>query len=64
MQFDLIRALGVIVQDVPGLNTPASYIAALGLVVVRRELSPEAREHCADYLLSEVTRERTLSLSE
>lgn len=54
MEFDLFRRMGVIVQDVPDLCTPASYIAEINLVVVRAGLSHEAREHCASYLLSEV----------
>ena len=55
MEFGLIRALGVLVQDVEGLCEPASYIRPLNLVVVRSGMSHEARERCAEYLLSEVT---------
>jgi hypothetical protein len=54
VEFDLLRRMGVVVQDVPGLCTPASYIAEINLVVVRSGMSHEAREHCAAWLLSEV----------
>jgi hypothetical protein len=55
MEFDLCRRLGIIVQDVEGLSTSASYIAELNLIVVRAGLSHEDRECCASYLLSELT---------
>jgi hypothetical protein len=64
MEFDLCRRLGVIVQDVEGLSTPASYIADLNLIVVRSGMSHEAREYCASWLLSEVTPARMPSRSE
>jgi hypothetical protein len=55
MEFDTLRRLGVLVQDVEGLSTPASYIADLNLIVVRSGMSHEAREYCASWLLSELT---------
>ena len=64
VEFGLLRALGVIVQEVPGLRTNASYIADLGLVVVRAGLDHSMREWCADWLLSEVCQERTLTQTE
>lgn len=54
MEFDTIRRLGIIVQDVEGLVTDASYIADLHLIVVRAGLDHQTREYCADWLLSEV----------
>jgi hypothetical protein len=64
VEFDLLERMGVLVQDVVGLSTPASYIAELNLVVVRAGMSHEAREHCAMYLLSEVIPALTPSRSE
>lgn len=52
-EFDLIQALGVEAIEAPALSVPGIYIAPYNLVAIRAGLSHEAREYCADYLLSE-----------
>jgi hypothetical protein len=64
MEFRLLRALGVLVEDIEGLPVDASYIAELHLVVVRAGLDHETREYCADWLLPEVSGARSPSPAE
>jgi hypothetical protein len=54
MEFELLRRLGILVEDVEGLPVDASYIAELHLVVVKAGLDHATREWCADWLLPEV----------
>lgn len=59
MEFDIVRQLGVTVIEVEGLPRLVSYVDDVGVVLVRAGLDHAMREHCARWLLSEVTRPAT-----
>lgn len=64
MEFDLIRRMGVLVQDVPDLCVEASYIAEINLVVVRAGLDHSDRLYCAEYLQAEIAWAQSPSAAE
>lgn len=58
MQFDLARQFGIRVHEVDGLDEDIIYIGDRGVAFVRADLSPQARQETADWLLCEAMTER------
>lgn len=57
MEFDLIRSMGVFVEEVESpLPKGGAYIRDLNLVVFRADLNRRQRQECADRLLVEMCR--------
>lgn len=57
MEFDLVRRIGVLVVEVPGLDVDVAYVSRHHVAMVNADLTHIAREHAADWVLAEATRD-------